>query len=172
MTDNMRYLQYLKEVVRLDVNGLLEKERTYQGSWKKSGGRSAWFMVKRKIDRLQELMKRPDPPKDFDLDSTLVAVQNLEHTTGEMRRPGNLTYQSVKNVMHLADVFLSEDVFAKVTQEEILSAGNGPDGSVIAEIRDLRRYLILIEAELMARGVIPVRVVDDESLHAEYNDDA
>lgn len=31
---------------------------------------------------------------------------------------------------------------------------NGDDGTVLAEIRDLRRYLVLVEAEMMARGVV------------------
>jgi hypothetical protein len=31
----------------------------------------------------------------------------------------------------------------------------GKDGTVLAEVRDLRRYLMLVEAEMMARGVVP-----------------
>ena len=37
------------------------------------------------------------------------------------------------------------DIFAKVMQEGLI----GPDGSLIACIRDLRRYFLLLEAELM-----------------------
>jgi hypothetical protein len=33
---------------------------------------------------------------------------------------------------------------------------SGEDGTVLAEVRDLRRYLLLVEAEMMARGVVPV----------------
>jgi hypothetical protein len=33
--------------------------------------------------------------------------------------------------------------------------GDGSDGMLLAEVRDLRRYLILVEAEMMARGVVP-----------------
>ena len=36
------------------------------------------------------------------------------------------------------------DIFAKVREEGL----SGPDGSLIACIRDLRRYLLLIEAEM------------------------
>ncbi len=32
----------------------------------------------------------------------------------------------------------------------------GEDGSALAEIRDLRRYLLLVEAEMVARGVVAV----------------
>lgn len=42
---------------------------------------------------------------------------------------------------------------------------SGLDGSVLAEIRDLRRYLILIEAEMMARGVVVQNETEDTSLH-------
>jgi hypothetical protein len=32
---------------------------------------------------------------------------------------------------------------------------DGEDGTVLAEVRDLRRYLLLVEAEMVARGVVP-----------------
>lgn len=39
--------------------------------------------------------------------------------------------------------------------------GDGSDGTVLAEIRDLRRYLLLVEAELMAREEVPHDLADD-----------
>lgn len=41
------------------------------------------------------------------------------------------------------------DVFRAIREE---SSGN--DGTVLAEVRDLRRYLLLVEAEMMAQGVV------------------
>ncbi len=38
--------------------------------------------------------------------------------------------------------------------EHIETAPHGEDGTVLAEVRDLRRYLMLIEAEMMARGAV------------------
>lgn len=35
------------------------------------------------------------------------------------------------------------------------NVGDGSDGSLIAEIRDLRRYLLLVESELASKGKIP-----------------
>lgn len=37
---------------------------------------------------------------------------------------------------------------------EIVGNPTGEDGSILAEIRDLRRYLMLVEAEMMQRGDI------------------
>ena len=55
----------------------------------------------------------------------------------------------------LSDKNTRYDVFEKIMYE----GGGGEDGSVLAEIRDLRRYLILIEAEMMARDIIDVPAV-------------
>ena len=41
------------------------------------------------------------------------------------------------------------DVFAGIEQKP-----KGEDGSVLAEVRDLRRYLLLVEAEMVERGVV------------------
>lgn len=38
--------------------------------------------------------------------------------------------------------------------EGIAADPSGADGSVLAEVRDLRRYLMLVEAEMVARGVV------------------
>lgn len=43
----------------------------------------------------------------------------------------------------------SYDVFEAIRQDY-----SGADGTALAEVRDLRRYLLLVEAEMLARGVI------------------
>jgi hypothetical protein len=43
------------------------------------------------------------------------------------------------------------DIFAAIERDP-----SGADGTALAEIRDLRRYLILVEAEMISRGVIGV----------------
>ena len=40
--------------------------------------------------------------------------------------------------------------------------GSGADGTALAEIRDLRRYLALVEAEMIARGVVKLRSVSGD----------
>jgi hypothetical protein len=95
----MKHLIYLRDIANYDVEHILEKEKTYKGSWKKRGGVGAWMMAARKIDRIEEMMK--------------------------------------------------------VRQHDIFKdPGDGHDGTPLAEIRDLRRYLLLIESELIAQGQI------------------
>ena len=121
------YMDHLEQVAASDVAGIREKEQTYRGSWKRSGGRSAWFMVKRKIDRLVEMMTPPAPPPGW---PTTVRV-NADTTHALLR------------------MTTAEDIFARVTNRPY-----GQDGTVLAEVRDLRRYLLLAEAEMVARGAV------------------
>lgn len=103
---NMDHMGYVDDVVAKDVAHLREKERTYQGSWKRRGGVGAFMMLARKWDRLESML------------------------SGD---PWNY------------------DVFRAVEAQPV-----GVDGSVLAEVRDLRRYLVLVEAEMTARGVVGV----------------
>jgi hypothetical protein len=66
MTD-MEHMKYIDTVADNDCHHLRMKEKTYQGSWKKGGGRSAWFMLRRKIDRLLVMMGRPPVPGGFQI---------------------------------------------------------------------------------------------------------
>jgi hypothetical protein len=45
--------------------------------------------------------------------------------------------------------------------QEIQLNPDGKDGSALAEIRDLRRYLLLVEAEMVARGVVKDYAIKD-----------
>jgi hypothetical protein len=49
------------------------------------------------------------------------------------------------------------DIFAAIKS----TGGGGEDGTVLAEVRDLRRYLLLVEAEMMQRGVVPAPVQEE-----------
>jgi hypothetical protein len=49
------------------------------------------------------------------------------------------------------------DIFAAIAH----TGGGGEDGTVLAEVRDLRRYLLLVEAEMMQRGVVPAPVQEE-----------
>lgn len=79
-------------IAELDVQVLLEKEKTYAGSWKRRGGIGAFMMLARKWDRIENIVG------DYNLDEVLTA-----------------------NVGDIAD-----------------------------DIADLRRYLLLVETEMMA----------------------
>ena len=57
-------------------------------------------------------------------------------------------------ILQPAEVFIDqsgEDISGRL----LLTADpSGADGTPLAEVRDLRRYLLLVEAEMMARGVV------------------
>jgi hypothetical protein len=98
LAESTEYLQHLKSISEEDVAGLRKAQESYGNSWKKRGGRNAWFMLCRKFDRME--------------------LQVGRHT---------------------------EDIFAAAEADE-RSEG------LIDDIRDLRRYLMLVEAEMRARG--------------------
>jgi hypothetical protein len=60
------------------------------------------------------------------------------------------------------------DLFA-----EIEANPTGEDGSILAEVRDLRRYLLLVEAEMTARGTLELDLLQntDELFKAGTPDD-
>lgn len=103
---SFNHMKYLRDVVEEDIRILDEKERTYQGSWKKREGIGAFMMLARKWDRIENMLSS-----------------------------GKLTY----------------DIFGHISLDT-----TGNDSTVLAEIRDLRRYLLLVEAEMVARGEVKV----------------
>ena len=138
---DMRHLEWLRHVATADVQHLEMKEATYQGSWKRSGGRSAWFMLRRKIDRLLEMMKRPEPPPGFTVDDMMDCVDD--------GRPTDEVTVDKSVARYLTLSYTAENIFAMIRRDP-----SGSDGSVLAEVRDLRRYLLLVEAEMISRGVV------------------
>lgn len=140
MTD-MKHMEYLETVASDDVRVLREKEGTYRGSWKAAGGRSAWFMARRNMDRLLVMMAAPVQPEGFNPWGTW---------RDDPRTSGDMTY--------VRKALVAEDIFLKIQEHP-----GGEDGTVLASVRDLRRYLMLVEAEMIARGV--VHAVDKTSVH-------
>jgi hypothetical protein len=98
-------------------------------------------MLVRKIDRLLQMMRKPETPPGFNIDVTLSRVQSDE----------NLGVPGKADILYLARCYVAENIFAAIRQ-----GPGGEDGTVLAEVRDLRRYLLLVEAEMMARGVVQV----------------
>lgn len=140
---NMDHMAHLEAVAAADVAQLRRKEATYRGSWKRSGGRSAWHMLRRKIDRLLVMMSRPEPSfSGFSLEDILDATGALQKSN-----PAADVTMSACVVDHLARCYAAEDVFAMIDLDP-----SGSDGTVLAEVRDLRQYLLLVEAEVMARA--------------------
>lgn len=116
--NDMRHMNHLLAVAVSDVSHLREKEKTYQGSWKKRGGIGAFMMLARKWDRLEGIIAR----------GLIVSQSRIGKPNVEVG---------------------AYDVFGFIESQP----GSGEDGTVLAEIRDLRRYLMLVEAEMMARGM-------------------
>lgn len=94
------YIDCLTQVVEQDVAEITRKDADYGGSWKKRGGVGAYMMAVRKVDRLEEQLKK-----------------------------------------------VSYDIFAAIE-------GDTRADGVLDDLRDLRRYLLLIEAEMVARGAV------------------
>lgn len=141
------YLDYITDVTSSDAAGLFEAEKQYGDSWKQGGGVSAWFMLKRKWDRMLKALgpktivvshKEYTPAKAAELLSTGLAAGPVTETKkrllGEILRL--LSHQPW-------------DIFAAI------AADKRPEG-IIDDIRDLRRYLVLVEAEMIARGELEV----------------
>lgn len=150
---DMKHLEFLETVRAADVATLREKEATYQGSWKAAGGRSAWFMMRRNMDRLMVMMAPPPRPEGFNVQGM------LRDDSKDGTIDGDITY--------LRKSYTAEDIFAKIEEKPA-----GEDGTVLACVRDLRCYLTLIEAEMMARGVVTpgVRVKGVIEITGEFGD--
>lgn len=134
--DKFNYHRHLSNIAQADVEYLLWKDKQYGASWKESG-RSAWFMVKRMVDRLTNMMARPKEPAGFDTVKAR-SFKGLDE---------NYVPTDVDFVKYLRDCYLSEDLLAKVQSEGL----EGQDGTVLAVLRDLRRYCLLVEAEITER---------------------
>jgi hypothetical protein len=168
--NDMNHLKHLSAVALSDVEILEYKESTYQGSWKRSGGRSAWFMLVRLIDRLQTMMKPKPWPESFGFQDLI-----------EMRYSPGEHVLDRDNVELIIDLATSENIFTKIEEHP-----DGDDGTVLAVIRDLRRYLLLVEAEMISSDVVsverpPVSIkvsgevakpvpLEDSNKHAERSD--
>lgn len=144
---DMRHMNHLSAIADGDVQVLQNKEATYQGSWKRAGGRSAWFMMRRNMDRLISMMAQPVKPPFFNLQNVDDSINSIVNET-----PLSGTPQATEAIFkYLRDSHIAEDVFAKIEENP-----EGDDGTVLACLRDLRRYLILIEAEMVSRGIVSV----------------
>jgi hypothetical protein len=155
--NDMNHMQHLESVALSDCAVLEGKEATYQGSWKRAGGGSAWFMARRNLDRLITMMA----PKEFpDYIQTIANVrETIKVIDDTIHYGGNGTYnikdlpgsiEASRGILQmLLDRYTSEDIFMKIRENP-----GGEDGTVLACMRDARRYFMLVEAEMIAEGVV------------------
>lgn len=141
----MDHLTYLPDVAKSDLEVLAAKEATYQGSWKRAGGRSAWFMFRRNMDRLISMMAPPKFPEGESFSPG--DMQDLVRQAALLDED-EITL-SAPVASYLYQCWEAEDLFRKIE-----GASSGADGTVLACLRDLRRYAMLVEAEMLAQGVV------------------
>lgn len=146
---NMNHMQFLRAVALDDVRVLEVKEGTYQGSWKRAGGTSAWFMLRRNMDRLLSMMEAPTPPPGYSL-------RDLWDSIAEDPEKSPTIELDVDVVMHLLRSYIAGNIFAAIRHQP-----GGEDGTVLAVLRDLRRYCLLVEAEMVNRGYLEVDLKKD-----------
>jgi hypothetical protein len=142
--DDMNHMRHIDTIAAVDCDVLREKEATYKGSWKAAGGRSAWFMARRNMDRLINMLA---PPENAEF-----AVSEFDRLRLSMEQNGHAVIHDTDmkgSINIVMDMLRSEDIFAKIAEKP-----DGEDGSVLACMRDLRRYFLLIEGEMVARGAI------------------
>lgn len=143
MQSPFEHHEHLEAVGAEDARFLRVKDTSYGASWKLAGGRSAWFMLRRKIDRMLAMMARPKDPAG--------GRPNLARLISILDNDTSLPLDDRRQLIHIIACHASEDIFTRMEAE----GGGGEDGTMLAEVRDLRRYLLLVECEMIARGVVP-----------------
>jgi hypothetical protein len=156
--NDMDHMQHLESVALSDCAVLEIKEGTYKGSWKRAGGRSAWFMARRNLDRLITMMSPkefPDHIKTYEnVRDTVKALDVSVHyrfdAATQKINPLPGTIEATRDILSmLLDSYESEDIFMKIRANP-----GGEDGTVLACLRDARRYFMLVEAEMISEGVV------------------
>lgn len=94
-------------------------------------------------------------PRVLEVDLDFILVKDRSYGASWKRRGGIGAFMMMARKWDRLEVFMEEmgyDIFRGI---EV--APEGEDGSVLAEVRDLRRYLALVEAEMVSRGVVHVK---------------
>lgn len=102
---------------------LVEKERTYQGSWKKRGGVGAFMMLARKWDRLENICE----DYGYDVFAALGKIEGVSETN-KILGAADLTRDQVVDLIAYLLLVLSEtDRFPALPgMAEVLLVGEEP----------------------------------------------
>ncbi len=128
------FLDQLQPIADDDVRAIEEKETDYGDSWRRNGGIGAFMIFARKWDRIkQRVTTEVAPPQEQQIDLDL---PDLDKASGPMKA-------SRDNIL--------EHIAADRRAEPILD-----------DIRDLRQFLLLTEAEMVARGAVQIGSARDD----------
>lgn len=119
----LEYHYFLDGIVAEDVDYVRRKDAQYNASWRQRGGVGAFFTIVRPLDRMMNM-----------LDPTKVAGDRREAPIARTLNKPIAAY----------------DILGALRAENDMS---GVDGSLLACVRDLRRYLLLVEADLCEYNV-------------------
>lgn len=145
------YLDWLSKISQSDIESLEKSEKSYGNSWMKRGGVGAFMMLARKWDRLEKFLQ----PKEDDASRGLEYLRKKFKSGLEQISPIGNTGEILYGVQDLEQAIriLNEagmppyDIFAAIGTD---TRGEG----ILDDIRDLRRYLLLVEAEMCDRGAV------------------
>jgi len=134
------FLDLLETIGAEDAAGLKKAAESYGNSWKSRGGVGAFMMLARKWDRLQNRLNMGLTEADkVDLRDV---ISVLEAGKPELM-PG--TPKAVAALLRKVLNLKAYDIFHHIAVDQRAEG-------VIDDVRDLRRYLMLVEAEMRARG--------------------
>ena len=92
-------------------------------------------------------------PRLAEVDIAYITWKDRQYGSSWKKRGGRGAFMMLARKWDRLEEFMEHqfehDIFAGVEADP-----SGADGSVLAEIRDLRRYLANVEAEMVARGVV------------------
>ena len=130
------YHRHLEAITTNDAIRVAKRDEGYAGSWMKNGGRGAFENLRRKWDRIAQAVA-----------PVAGARERARELIARLHSPEDEV--SVEEISGcLRDLMKPEDdVFYALQMDQ------RPEG-LIADIRDLRRYFILVEAHAIQEGWI------------------
>jgi len=156
----LSFEQSVAKVAMDDIEGVIFARQAYGDSWRAEGGFSAYFNVKRKIDRFINLLKRDHAGPFY-----RVAREGDQLLARPDARVDPVTPTTVTGFYR--DKY---DLFGHI-EADIAEGGE----TVLDTVRDLRRYLLLVEAYLVEQAIdLPISrdnmVKAEQKLADDFNE--
>lgn len=134
-----KFLDSLVTIAQQDVEGLVEARRLYGDSWRAEGGFSAFFNIKRKIDRFLKCLNRPfstivRDEKIGGLSGNFVRQQYdvFGHIEADIHEGGEASLDSIRDLrryLMLAEAWMVEQKVALPRQRDNLSLDEKSTGA-------------------------------------------